>query len=149
MKRIFASITMVVLVLSLVACSEQNNMDEITDIQGNSSVSANIIMSEDGLWPDNEFTKGLPVPSGVVMWTMIDPANRYCSINIDGMSQAEYDEYVQALTDLGYTEVESVSEEIEGEGYISVGTIYSNDEKSVSIAYADENFGIYIVSDAE
>lgn len=149
MKRFLLLITLTVLTLSLIACSPQNDMDETQNAHIDLSESTNIVMSEDGSWPDNEYTKGLPIPSGTVMWSMIDPDNRYCSINIDGMSQTEYDDYVQALMDLGFTTVESVSEEIEGEGYVSVGTIYTNGEKSISIAYANENFGIYIVVDNE
>lgn len=148
MNKVFALAIASLLLFSLVACSDQKDISETSKDTGNSAGQGNITMLEDSVWPDNEYTEGLPIPDGTVAWVMFDSENEYCSINIENMSQAEYDKYIQALADLGFVEVESVSEEIEGEDYVSVGTIFSNGEKSLSIAYADENFGIYIVKES-
>lgn len=148
MKKFFVLTITLLIVFSLVACTAQEDISDTSKETGNSADQGNITMLEDGVWPDNEYTEGLPIPDGTVAWVMLDSENAYCSINIEDMSQAEYDKYIQALADLGFVEVESVSEEIEGEDYVSVGTIFSDGEKSLSIAYADENFGIYIVKES-
>ncbi len=144
MKRMVAIISGCVLLLSLTACSTQENLSE-TDRESISSDSqSNITMVEDSVWPDNEYTEGLPVPNGTVVWVMVDSENEYCCINVDNIGQGEFDEYIQALTDLGFNEIESTSEVIDRENYVSIGTIYSNGKKSLSIAYADANFVINI-----
>ena len=40
--------------------------------------------------------------------------------------------------------IEEVSEEIEGQDYVSIGTLLSNGEKGLSISYIPDNFTIYI-----
>lgn len=149
MKKILSIICVCFLSLSLVACATHKNDPEANDESSKAHLQENITMLEDGIWPDNEYTEGLPVPNGSIEWVILDPEKEYCSINVDGMSQAEYDKYIEALIGLGFHEIESVSEEISGAGYVSVGTIYSDNKKSLSIAYADENFGIYIVREAD
>lgn len=147
MKRGVAIISGCVLLLSLTACSTQENLLGTDGESISSNSQSNITMVEDSIWPDNEYTEGLPVPNGTVVWVMLDSENEYCCINVDNINQTECDEYIQALTDLGFNEIESVAEEIAGEDYISIGTIYSNGKKSLSLAYADENLGIYIVKE--
>ena len=57
----------------------------------------------------------------------------------------EFDEYIASLERAGYTEIEYVAEEIKGEDYTSIGTLYSNGTTSTSISFADGNLGMYIV----
>ena len=45
--------------------------------------------------------------------------------------------------------IEEVSEEIEGQNYVSIGTVLSNKEKSLSISYIPNNLGIYIAFTTE
>lgn len=145
MKKFLSIATVFLLIFSLAACS--NREDTETSDDNVDTQSADIIMVEDGEWPENEYTEGLPIPAGTVEWVKHDSEGKSYSINIVDIGEEEYEEYMQLLEKQGYSEIESVSEEIKGEDYISTGTILSNGEKSLSIAYADGNFGIYIVNE--
>lgn len=141
MKK-FVSIIAILLMLSLAACSNQDT-PPTTDNSSNTQ-SESITMLDEGVWPVNEYTEGLPIPSGTVEWAMLDTQSGYCSINIEEMSEAEYNDYMELLKKEGYSVVEEVSEEIKGQNYVSIGTILSNGEKGLSISYIPGNFGIYI-----
>ena len=142
MKKLIP-ILAILLVLSLAACS---NQDTTSNNAGTTSTtqSENITMLDEGVWPVNEYTEGLPVPPGTVAWAMLDTQSGYCSINIEEMSEAEYNDYMDLLKQEGYSVIEEVSEEIKGQNYVSIGTILSNGEKGLSISYIPGNFGIYI-----
>ena len=142
MKK-FISVITILLMLSLVACS---NQDTAATDAGNASntQSESITMLDEGVWPVNEYTEGLPVPPGTVDWAMIDTQSGYCGIFIEEMSEAEYNDYMDLLKQEGYSVIEEVSEEIKGQNYVSIGTILSNGEKGLSISYVPGNFGIYI-----
>ena len=142
MKK-FVSVFMILLMLSLTACSNQDTTFYNADNTSNTQ-SENITMLDEGVWPVNEYTEGLPVPPGTVAWAMIDAQSGYCSINIEDMSEAEYNDYMDLLKEEGYSTIEEVSEEIKGQNYVSIGTILSNGEKGLSISYIPGNFGIYI-----
>lgn len=43
--------------------------------------------------------------------------------------------------------IENVSEEIEGEDYVSIGTLLSGNEKWLTISYIPDNLTIYISFD--
>lgn len=69
MKK-FVSIIAILLMLSLAVCS---NKDPSLDTDNSSDTqSSSITMLEEGIWPVNEYTEGLPVPSGTVAWAMLD-----------------------------------------------------------------------------
>ena len=51
------------------------------------------------------------------------------------------------LNQEGFSVIENVSEEIEGENYVSIGTLLSNDEKWLSISYIPNSLTIYISFD--
>lgn len=53
--------------------------------------------------------------------------------------------YITELENNKFSQIENVDEEIEGEGYISTGTLYSNGTTSVSMSLADGTLGMYIV----
>lgn len=142
MKKLIP-ILAVLLVLSLAACSNQDTTSNNAGTTSNTQ-SENITMLDEGVWPVNEYTEGLPVPPGTVAWAMLDTQSGYCSINIEEMSEAEYNDYMDLLKQEGYSVVEEVSEEIKGQNYVSIGTILSNGEKGLSISYIPGNFGIYI-----
>ena len=142
MKK-FVSVIMIILMLSLAACSNQDTSSSDTSNTSNTQ-SENITMLDEGIWPVNEYTKGLPVPPGTVAWAMLDTQSGYCSINIEEMSEAEYNDYMDLLKQEGYSVIEEISEEIQGQNYVSIGTILSNGEKGLSISYIPGNFGIYI-----
>lgn len=142
MKKLIP-ILAILLVLSLAACSNQDTSPSNTGNTSNTQ-SENITMLDEGVWPANEYTEGLPVPPGTVAWAMLDTQSGYCSINIEEMSEAEYNDYMDLLKQEGYSVIEEVSEEIKGQNYVSIGTILSNGKKGLSISYIPGNFGIYI-----
>ena len=79
MKK-FVSIIAILLMLSLAACSNQDTSpatDNSSDTQ-----SESITMLDEGVWPVNEYTEGLPVPPGTVGWAMLDTEHKNCSISI-------------------------------------------------------------------
>ena len=142
MKKLIP-ILAILLVLSLAACSKQDTTSNNAGTTSNTQ-SENITMLDEGVWPVNEYTEGLPVPPGTVAWAMLDTQSGYCSINIEEMSEAEYNDYMDLLKQEGYSVIEEVSEDIKGQNYVSIGTILSNGEKGLSISYIPGNFGIYI-----
>ena len=91
-----------------------------------------------------EYTEGLPVPSGTVGWAMLDTEHENCSISIVDISETDYNDYLELLKQEGFSIIEEVSEEIEGQDYVSIGTLLSNGEKGLSISYIPDNFTIYI-----
>lgn len=142
MKKLIP-ILAVLLMLSLTACSDQDTTHANIGNASNTQ-SESITMLDEGIWPVNEYTEGLPVPPGTVEWAMLDTQSGYCSINLEEMSEAEYNDYMDLLKQEGYSVIEEVSEEIKGQNYVSIGTILSNGEKGLSISYIPGNFGIYI-----
>jgi len=92
----------------------------------------------------NEYTEGLPVPSGTVAWAMLDTEHENCSISIVDIDESSYNEYMELLKQEGFSVIEDVSEEIKGQDYVSISTLLSNDEKGLSISYIPDNLTIYI-----
>ena len=99
---------------------------------------------DEGVWPVNAYTDGLPVPSGTVAWAMIDAERNHCSGGIEDIAESEFDDYLNRLKQAGFSVVEDVSEKIKGQDYVSVGAILSNGEKGVSVSYVPGNLAIYI-----
>ena len=142
MKR-FISVIAILLILSLTACSTQKTPSRDTGDASNSQ-SEGIIRLDEGEWPVNEYTEGLPVPTGTVAWAMLDTDHGNCSINISGIEKNDYDNYMELLMQNGFSVVEDVSEKIKGENYVSVGTLLSNGEKGLSISYIPDSLTIYV-----
>ena len=132
MKK-FVSIIAVLLILSLVACSNQDT-PPTTDNSSNTQ-SENITMLDEGVWPMNEYTEGLPVPSGTVAWAMLDTEHENCGISIVDIAESDYHDYMKLLEQEGFSVIEDVSEEIKGQDYVSIGTLLSNGEKGLGISY--------------
>lgn len=139
MKKV-TSIILIVLILSLAACANQKN--NLTDA-GNAQ-SENITMPDEGVWPANDYTRGLPEPSGTVVWARLDNKYENCSINMTDMSEADYNNYLDLLKQDGFSVVEEVPEEIKGQNYVSIGTLMSDGERCLSISYIPNSFTIYI-----
>ena len=99
---------------------------------------------DEGVWPVNAYTDGLPVPSGTVAWAMIDAERNHCSVGIEDIAESEFDDYLNRLKQAGFSVVEDVSEKIKGQDCVSVGAILSNGEKGVSVSYVPGNLAIYI-----
>lgn len=101
-------------------------------------------MLDEGVWPVNEYTEGLPVPSGTVSWATLDSEHQNCSINITGLGEKDYYNYIESLKQEGFSVIEDKSEKIDGQDYVSVATIMSNGEKGLSISYIPDNLTVYI-----
>ena len=142
MKRFIAGIA-ILLILSLTACSAPKTPPKDTGDASNSQ-SEGIIRLDEGEWPVNEYTEGLPVPTGAVAWAMLDTEHGNFSISIAGIDENDYDNYMELLIQEGFSVVENVSEKIKGENYVSVGTLLSNGEKGLSISYIPDNLTIYV-----
>lgn len=99
---------------------------------------------DEGVWPVNAYTDGLPVPPGTVAWAMLDAEHKNCSVGIEDIAESEFDDYLNRLKQAGFSVVEDVSEKIKGQDYVSVGAILSNGEKGVSVSYVPGNLAIYI-----
>lgn len=121
------------------ACSHQN-----TDSNLSGESSSSITMLEDGVWPENEHTDGLPVCSGTVSWAVLDEEKGYCGISLVDVSDEVYNAYMQELKDAGFSVVDETSEEIDGEDYVSIGTVLSDGEKGLSISRIPDNLVLYI-----
>lgn len=79
MKK-FVSIIAILLMLSLAACSNQDT-PSAADNPSNTQTESNTMLDA-GVWPVNEYTEGLPVPSGTVGWAMLDTEHENCSISL-------------------------------------------------------------------
>lgn len=140
------SILAVMFMISLAACSNQNISSATTSNEGDTQ-SNSVVALDEGVWPVNEYTEGLPVPPGMVAWVILDTEHENCSINLTGISENDYNEYMEILNQEGFFVIENVSEEIEGENYVSIGTLLSNEEKGLSISYIPDSLTIYISFD--
>lgn len=107
--------------LSLAACSNQDT-PSAADNPSNTQTESNTMLDA-GVWPVNEYTEGLPVPSGTVGWAMLDTEHENCSISIVDISETDYNDYLELLKQEGFSIIEEVSEEIEGQDYVSIGTL--------------------------
>lgn len=137
MKK-FVFILALVLMFSLTACSRQSPSPN-GDAQ-----PENVIMLDAGVWPENAYTEGLPLPPGTVDWAMLDTRHENCSICVVDISEKDCEEYIALLKQAGFSVVEEVSEEVQGQNYVSVGTLLSDGAKGLSISYASGALTIYI-----
>lgn len=137
MKKVL-SIFAALLLLSLAACSRQSRPP------APAGAPSGLTMLEEGVWPDNAYTEGLPIPPGTVTWAALDTEQGYCSVSLTGMDEGACSGYMERLKQEGFAVVESVSEEIGGEGAVSIGTLLSDGEKWLSISYIEDSLGIYI-----
>lgn len=135
------SIILIVLILTMEACSMQGNIPAKAE---DDTLPEYITVLNEGIWPVNDYTEGLPEPSGTVMWAMLDSQHMNCSINLTNMNQNAYNSYLDLLKQAGYSVVEDVAEEIKGQDYVSIGALMSNGERWLSISYIPDSFTIYI-----
>lgn len=145
MKK-YISVLAIMLTISLAACSNQD-ISSAPANNGSNTPSNSVTILEEGVWPANEYTEGLPVPPGTVAWATLDAEHQNCSVNLTDISETNYNEYIEVLKQGGFSIVEDVSEEIEGQDYVSIGTLLSNEEKWISISYIPDSFTIYISFD--
>lgn len=140
MKKLLL-IAVAILTLALCACANGNN--ENAD-GGNSEDDNRIEFLDSENWPSNKYTKGLPVPDGKVVQAMIDNESDNCSIVLSEVDEEAYNGYIDTLKQEGFSVVDEVTEEIEGQDYSALGIVLSNDKKGLSISYTPGNMVIYI-----
>lgn len=138
MKKTILLLAML-LTISLSACSNQDLSPAPAD-EGTQPVAT----LEAGVWPANAYTQGLPVPPGTVAWATLDAEHGNCCVNLTGVGQSEYEEYIEVLQQEGFSAVEGVSEQIQGQEDVSIGTLYLKEDKWISISYMPDSFVIYI-----
>ncbi len=142
MKKLISAVA-ILIILALTACSNQTSAPNDNSNASN-LLSEGITMLDDDMWPENEYTDGLPVPNGTVAWAMLDTERGNCSINIVDIAENDYNDYMKLLEQNGFSITEGVAEEVKGQDYVSIGTLLSNGEKWLSIGYIPYNLTIYI-----
>lgn len=140
MKKTILLLAML-LTISLSACSNQDLSPAPAPADEGTQPVATL---EAGVWPANAYTQGLPVPPGTVAWATLDAEHGNCCVNLTGVGQSEYEEYIEVLQQEGFSAVEGVSEQIQGQEDVSIGTLYLKEDKWISISYMSDSFVIYI-----
>ena len=131
MKKLVLLLMTAVLLFSLCGCSE-SKVDE-------PPVPNEPVRIEAGSWPQNEYTESLPQPaSGSVTNGWVNEAGEYCYIELSGVDQSGFEQYLSTLHDAGFSEVENSS--TEG----SENLLLSSETLTLSITYTNSLFGMYI-----
>lgn len=100
MKK-YISVLAIIFIISLAACSNQTISSTPTGNESN--IQSNSITTLDkGIWPVNEYTEGLPIPPGTVAWATLDTEHENCSVNLTGISDDDYSEYMEVLNQEGF-----------------------------------------------
>ena len=95
-------------------------------------------------WPDNEYTRDLPVPPGTLLSASIHQTHGLCEIHLTGVTKDELTEYIAQLTDSGFSVLQSACEPIEGGDYTSDNFLLSNGEKGISLSHIPDSMGMAI-----
>ena len=93
MKKYISVFTIMVMIF-MAACSNQNTSSTPTSNENNTQ-SNSVTKLDEGVWPANEYTEGLPVAPGTVAWATLDTEHENCNINLTGISENDYNEYVK------------------------------------------------------
>lgn len=138
MKKIIC-ILFLLLAFTLTACSGQTRTSSTTD-----SSSSGIVTLNKDIWPQNEYTDGLPVSPGTVSGGTLDKEKGYCAIFLTDITDEEYQAYLEELQEKGFQITEEVSEEIDGQDYVSTGILLSDGERGLSISHIPNQLNLYI-----
>lgn len=125
--------------LSLAACS-----DSAAPVPSDGDAQTGIVMLDAGVWPENDYTAGLPVPPGRVAWAMLDPGHESCSISLTDLTENDYRSYRKQLEQAGFTVLEETSEEVRGQAYVSIGTLLSGETVNLSMSYIPGSLTLYL-----
>lgn len=136
MKKFLAILMTVVMLVSLTACSVK--MPANLPIENAiTNLPESVTLDQTDVWPENAYTENVPQPTGKVLWTMIDKNNNTCGVTVRGISKDSIDSYMDKLQDAGFKKVKKVEEPLIEEGYVSLGTLFSDGVKTLSLSYAD------------
>ncbi len=138
-KLFFILLALLAVLVSICSCAKNDGVNDNADDTG-------YIVSDDCTWPDNSYTKNLPIPQGTVLRTVEDTSNGTFSISLTDLNKADYDSYITALQGEGFEIVDQVSEEIEGQDYTAYGIVLSgkNGKVGLSISYTPNSMVIYV-----
>lgn len=139
-KLIVVAVLLMVLFLS--GCTLNFGDDTYNDNE--TTYPESVVVLDKGIWPENEYTRGLPVPKGTVTWAMIDTENNYCGVSVNELQEDDYNAYMQLLKEKGFSVVESTSQRVVWQEYISSGTLLSDGEKYLATSYIPGTLVMYI-----
>ena len=131
----FAAALLAGMIILLASCSGQKQINSDTDIATTAQESMSVTMLEEGVWPVNKYTDGLPVPAGKVAWASIDEEHKICCVNITDISETEYREFIELLKKDGFSVTDNISEEVKGQNYVSECTNLTDNQRGLSVAY--------------
>lgn len=131
------------MILTLTACSVQEPA-AVPSASEDSMRPASVITLDEGVWPDNEYTEGLPVPPGTVEWAILDTEYKNLSIGLEDVGEDSYEAYMKLLEKQGYAVIQGTLEEIRGQDYISEMMLLSDGERYLSIGHIPGSLGLSI-----
>lgn len=114
-----------------------------TDEPQNAKISSAISL-EAGIWPENEYTQGIPVPAGTVTEASIDSEHGMCTIWLNEIDETDFKNYIRQLADAGFKTLQATSEKVKGEGYISTNMLLTNGSTGLSVTHSPTLMGITI-----
>ena len=137
MKKCTALLLALVLVCSLSACGKPERPAEISTEHSIDQLPASISMVTDGQWPESDLTFGVPQAPGRIDWVLQDSDRNTSALQISNLGKKEFKNYLKNLAEAGFFEFEKVTEPQEGQGAVSIGSLYSNGQKTLSLAYGE------------
>lgn len=138
MKKLILAIAALFL-LTLAACS-----GPAAHAPSDGDAQPGIVMLDAGVWPENDYTAGLPVPPGRVVWAMLDPEHESCSISLTNLTETDYRDYRKQLEQAGFSVLEETAEDVRGQAYVSTGTLLSGETVSLSMSYIPGSLTLYL-----
>ena len=146
MKKGLAALLTVLLCLSLTACGRDNGKPEFISTEHSlQEAPETVTMLPVGEWPENEYTQGVPRALGQRYYVTEDKAHNSCGILVVNVDKDQLEWYEKKLKEEGFQEMKKMAEAIEVKAPISIGTLYSNGIKTVSLAYSSNAMMITIL----
>lgn len=146
-KKALAVLLAVLLCLSGTACGRGNDKPENISTQHSlREPPETVTLLPVGEWPENEWTQGIPRALGRRYYVMEDQAHDSCGILVVNVDKEQLKWYEKKLKGEGFQEIKYVAEAIAHKGTVSVGTLYSNGIKTLSLAYSGNALMITILN---
>ena len=133
-KRFFFLLTALMLLLS--GCAPKEELS--------ASSSAAVVTLTEGVWPESDFTDGLPCPEGTVETSWTDEAKTYCAVQISQTDEDGFSSYLDALKEAGFAEVIGNREAVQGADTQSTNLLLCDGTRSLSLAHTADTLVLYI-----
>ncbi len=143
MKKIFAVLLTILLLICVTGCGSKKTANIPTD-RSVSVLPEHLTLEETDAWPESRFTEGIPKPAGAVDWIITDEDSSICGIGICGLDKEHFERFQKDLKAAGFVKISKVEKSESGEEYVSAGTVYSDGNRSVSLAYSVANLMLSI-----